>query len=191
MRRERLARGMDTATRWRLRGGEAVAAAMLAGIFVTFVLQIVARYVVAQPPRWTLELCLVLWIWLIFWGCAFAVRERDHVALDLVCRALPERVRRILALVSAAAITVALGASLAPTLDWINFLQIKKSPSLHLSMRTIYAIYAVFLVVVLFRYALKLVRLARGAPATERDERGSAPGPAPGSAPGSAPGELP
>jgi hypothetical protein len=41
---------------------------------------------ILDPSRygWTLELCLALWVWIVFWGAAFVVRERDHVTFDVI-----------------------------------------------------------------------------------------------------------
>ena len=47
-------------------GAEGMVAAMLAAIFLTFVLQIFSRYVMSTPFGWTLEVCLTLWVWLVF-----------------------------------------------------------------------------------------------------------------------------
>jgi C4-dicarboxylate transporter DctQ subunit len=153
---------MDTLIRAARRTGEAVAAALLGALFLTFLLQIFSRYVMAQPFGWTLELCLALWVWLVFFGCAFVVRDRDHVTFDLLYLAAPSRVRRILAAVAALAVAAALAASLPATWDWIDFLRIKRSATLQVPMRTVYAIYAVFLIVVSLRLAWEFVRLARG-----------------------------
>ena len=139
--------------RWIVKAAEGVAAALLAAMFLTFLLQIFSRYVMAQPFGWTLELCLVLWIWIVFFGNAFIVRESDHVTFDILYLAAPRRVRAVFALISAGAIVVALGASFWPTWDWIDFLKIKKSATLKVPMRTIYSVYALFLIVVVARYA--------------------------------------
>jgi C4-dicarboxylate transporter DctQ subunit len=39
-----------------------------------------------EPTRygWTLEFCLLLWVWMIFAGCAFVVRDEDHVTFDVL-----------------------------------------------------------------------------------------------------------
>ena len=37
-----------------------------------------------MPFGWTLELCLILWVWLVFFGCAFVVRQRDQVTFDVL-----------------------------------------------------------------------------------------------------------
>lgn len=144
---------------------ENVAAALLAAMFLTFLLQIFGRYVLAEPFGWTLELCLMLWVWIVFWGCAFVVRDKDHVTFDLFYLAAPARLRRVLALVSAGAIVVAFAVALWPTWDYIDFLKIKRSSTLRIPLRTVFSIYAVFMVAVIVAYAWRFVDVWRnGAP---------------------------
>ena len=149
---------------------EAFTAALLAALFLTFLLQIFSRYVMVDPYGWTLELCLILWVWIVFFGNAFIVREGDHVSFDILYLASPRGVRRIFALISAAAIVAALAVSLYPTWDWIDFLRIKKSATLKIPMRTIYAIYAVFLVVIVLRYVWIFIDVLRRGPHDEAHE---------------------
>lgn len=137
-------------------------AALLAALFGTFLLQIFSRYVMVQPFGWTLELCLLLWIWIVFLGCAFVVRDSDHVTFDVLYLAVPSTVQRVFALVSALAIAGTFAWSVLPTWDWIDFLKIKRSATLQVQMRSVYSVYAVFLVVVSLRYAWQLVSLVRG-----------------------------
>lgn len=163
---------MQTVRRWFSRATEGVAAAMLAVMFLTFLVQIFSRYVMAQPFGWTLELCLVLWVWLVFFGNAFVVRETDHVTFDILYLAAPRGLRKVFALLSAAAIVAGLALSLLPTWDWIDFLKIKKSATLKVPMRTIYSIYAVFIVAVVIRYAWVFVDVLRHGPPDEVHEPG-------------------
>ncbi|WP_417669666.1 TRAP transporter small permease [Roseibium sp.] len=151
--------------RWAQTGAEAVGAALLGAMFFTFLLQIFSRYVMAQPFGWTLELCLVLWVWLVFFGNAFIVRHRDHVTFDIFYLSVPRGPRKFMALVSAAAVAIGLALSFLPTWDWIDFLKIKKSATLKVPMRTIYSIYALFLAVVVLRYMWTFFHVLRhGAP---------------------------
>ena len=59
---------------------EAMAALMMAAMFATFILQVIVRYsarmewIAEAVPfldpanfGWTLEFCLALWVWLVFW----------------------------------------------------------------------------------------------------------------------------
>jgi len=159
---------MKMALHWVRRVAEAITAAMLAAMFLTFLLQIFSRYVLAEPFGWTLELCLALWVWIVFFGCAFVVRDREHVSFDILYLAAPARARRVMALISAAVVAVGLLWSLLPTWDWIDFLRIKKSATLKVPMRTLYSIYALFLVVVAARAIWSFVRILRsGAPEPE------------------------
>ena len=119
-----------------LKGAEGVAAAMLAAMFFTFVLQIFSRYVLDEPFGWTLEVCLTLWVWLVFWGSAFVVRHDQQVAFDMLYHFVRPGTRRILALLGSLAIVVGLAVSLPPTWDFIDFLKIKKSAILKIPMRT-------------------------------------------------------
>lgn len=156
---------MQSALRWLNKAAEGVAAAMLAAMFLTFVLQVFSRYVLVSPIGWTLELCLTLWVWIVFWGNAFVVRDKDHVAFDIFYLSVPPGPRRILALISAAAIAVGLAVSLLPTWDYIDFLKIKKSPLLKIPLRTVFSIYAVFLIAVIIAYSVRFVTIFRhGAP---------------------------
>ena len=151
--------------RWLLRLAEGVVAAMLAAMFLTFVLQIFSRYIMNEPFGWTLEVCLTLWVWLVFWGNAFVVRHDEHVKFDVIYHAVRPGTRRIFALLGAAAIVIGLGISLYPTWDWIDFLKIKKSAILKIPMRTIFSIYAIFLVSAVVVYAWRFVGIVRyGAP---------------------------
>ncbi|MDJ0784012.1 MAG: TRAP transporter small permease [Desulfosarcinaceae bacterium] len=153
--------GMKLLKKWLLRGAEGIMAAMLAAVFLTFVLQIFSRYVINRPIGWTLEVCLTLWLWLVFWGNAFVVRHREHVTFDVLYNAVRPRTRRIFALVGSAAIVVGLAVSFYPTWDFIDFLRIKKSAILKIPMRTVFSIYAIFMISAIVVYAWRFVMILR------------------------------
>ena len=81
--------------KWFTRGTEFIAAALLAAMFLTFLIQIFSRYVMLTPFGWTLELCLILWVWIVFFGNAFIVTERDHVTFDIFYLAAPQKLRSV------------------------------------------------------------------------------------------------
>lgn len=158
---------------------EGVAALMMAAMFATFLIQIAVRYVagsewfiarlghLVDPVHfgWTLEFCLVMWLWIVFWGNAFVVRDQDHVTFDILYAMTPDKPRRIMATVSALAVGIALAVSFWPTWDYIDFLKIKKSATLKIPMRTIFSIYAVFLIAIVLRSLWTVVSVWRhGAP---------------------------
>jgi TRAP-type C4-dicarboxylate transport system permease small subunit len=151
--------------RWLHIGAEGVAAAMLAVMFLTFLLQIFSRYVLVSPFGWTLEFILTLWVWLIFWGNAFVVKDQDHVTFDIVYLAVRPGLRRIFALIISASISIGLAISLYPTWDYIDFLKIKKSATLKIPLNQVFSIYAIFLVAVIIAHAYRFYKTLRhGAP---------------------------
>ena len=49
-----------------------------------FRVQIAARYLFNVPMGWTVEVCLTLWLWIVFWGGAFCLRPADHIRFDVL-----------------------------------------------------------------------------------------------------------
>ena len=172
---------------------QAVAAALMATMFLTFMLQIVVRYsarlqwLPEQFPflepslyGWTLEFCLMLWVWLVFWGNAFVVRERDHVTFDILYHAVRPAVRRWFVVISGLAIFFGLMLAVEPTWSKFHVLRLKKTATLSavfgdwIRMRDIYSVYILFLVAVALRYgfsAYRAIRFGVEEPLPERDSK--------------------
>lgn len=165
---------MKSFIRWGSRLTEAIAGGMLAAIFAIFLLQIVLRYFFT-PAGWTLELIGILWVWVIFFACAFVVRESDQVKFDIIYLSVGKRTRLAFALISAAALVVGMLYTLLPTWDYIDWMKIRKTTTVEnpftgkkIPMRTIFSIYAVFIVAVAARYAWLLFDIFKnGPPKTE------------------------
>ncbi len=145
---------------------ESVAALMMAAMFATFILQIAVRYIVgsawfaanfghiveATTFGWTLEFTLAMWLWIVFWGNAFIVREQDHVTFDILYLWVRPSVRRWLAILGALIVAIGLLASILPTWDKMYILRLKSSATLPTKMLPIFSIYFLFLAVVGLRY---------------------------------------
>ncbi|WP_404405700.1 TRAP transporter small permease [Pelagibacterium halotolerans] len=146
---------------------EAVAALFMLLMFATFIVQVAIRYgarldgLTAALPfldpnlyGWTLEFCLALWVWLIFWGNSFIVRAADHVSFDIIAESVPRPVARVFLVITGLAIGIGLLASIVPTWERFAILRIKQTATLGdlfgdwIRMRDVYAIYILFLVVV-------------------------------------------
>jgi C4-dicarboxylate transporter, DctQ subunit len=131
-------------------------------MFLSFLAQIIFRYVLNLPLDWTLELCLTLWLWTVFWGTAFLIEEEDHVRFDIVYQSFGERGRRLMTLVYSLCIMTAFAASLPATYDYISFLKIKPSMTLGLRLDLVFSCYLVFAVGVILQYALRCWRIVTG-----------------------------
>lgn len=148
---------------WLRARADNVAVGLLTVMFLSFVLQIAARYVFNFPIGWTLELCLTAWIWVVFWEGAFILRDRDHVKFDLVYHIAGQRLQRVMAIVAALGILAGFAASLPATFDYITFYQIKRSATLHIRLDYVFSVYGIFAIGVIVRYVVRLWRLARRA----------------------------
>jgi TRAP-type C4-dicarboxylate transport system permease small subunit len=152
---------------WLRARADNVAAGLLAAMFVTFIFQIFARYVVLRfyPDiniGWTVELCLTLWIWAVFWGTAFCVRENEHVKFDILYLAMGSRGRRVMAIIAALVIAGGMLAALPATWDYITFYKIKKSAVLKWRLDYVFSIYGVFAAVIIIRYVWRAISIIRG-----------------------------
>lgn len=153
---------MQGARRWLRARADNVAVGLLTAMFVSFVIQVVSRYVVNHPLGWTLEACLTTWLWLVFWGSAFILDDSDHVKFDMFYLAAGQRLRRAFALVSALAIVAGFVAALPATFDYITFYKIKRSATLGVRLDVVFSIYAIFAVAIIARYGRRAWRLGRG-----------------------------
>ena len=163
---------MRSVTKAITRLGEFIAAIMMAAMFATFILQVFIRYTartewiaktipIFDPNLygWTLEFCLVLWIWLVFWGSALIVRERDHVSFDLIYTSVSPKIRKWMAICSCLAISVGFLWVLEPTWEKFYILRLKRTATLSnlfgdwIRVRDIYSIFFLFLLSVSSRYA--------------------------------------
>lgn len=189
---------MKAISKWFTRGTEFIAAMILAAIFVTFLIQIFTRYAAKvawmmpvppvsdwmaglQPLGWTVNLISLLWVWAVFFGCAFIVRERDHVTFDVLYLAMPLRARKVLALLSALGVIAAMLYVLPSMWDSVfdnRLMQLKKIQTLRvpvtgdkIAIKWLFASIVLLMVVAVLRYAWRIVTIFRdGPPGTEIED---------------------
>ncbi len=153
---------MARLVRWAERGAEALGALFFALMFASFLLQVFSRYVLDSPLGWTLEACLVTYLWSVFWAAAWLLRMRDHVRFDLLVRMLPARGRR-LAEAAGNALTLAVFAlAFWPTLDWVRFMAIDRTWVLGIRFDLLFSVYVLFMAAVMVRALLGLLAAVRG-----------------------------
>lgn len=144
------------------RFAEAVAAALLAVIFVAFLLQIALRYLFDAPVGWTSELSVAAWLWLVLWGAAFVLKDHEEIRFDLVAERLGPRGRRIVAGIGAISVIVLFAMALPASYAYVTFMKVEKSAYMGVRMDWMYSIYLVFAVAVILRSVRVLARVARG-----------------------------
>jgi len=136
-----------------------VAVALMATMFVSFLLQIFFRYVLDRPLGWTEEVTVLCWVWVVLWSAAFLVSDAEEVRFDIVYSAVPRGARRAFVVVSSVALVVLLVMSIPATWRYIAFMKREHSAYLHMRFDVLYSIYLLFLAAIIFKH-VRLVVLA-------------------------------
>jgi TRAP-type C4-dicarboxylate transport system permease small subunit len=138
--------------RWLSKRAENILALMLAAMFFAFIVQIVFRYVLQLPTGWAHEMSAILWVWIVLFGAAFVLRDRDEVRLDVVYSAVGSKLRRVMIVITALSIAGLLGTALPAIVDYILFMKVEKTAYLKIRYDYVYSIFIVFAVVTVIRY---------------------------------------
>ena len=154
---------------WLARRAENVLALMLAVMFAAFILQIVFRYLVGLPIGWTHELSVILWVWLVLWGAAFVISEREEIRFDIIYGTVGSGPRRIMALISALALIALYLVSLPAVVDYVTFMKVEKTAYLKIRFDLLFSIYVVFVIAVVIRYIWIAWQALRGIAPVEFD----------------------
>jgi len=163
----------------RLRGragrvAQHVAVALIATMFVCFLLQICFRYLFNAPLGWTEEVTILCWVWVVLWGAAFVLRDEEEVRFDLVYAAVPRAVRGGFTLVTSIAVVALLAYSLPATWRSVAFMRREHSAYLRIPFSYLYSIYVIFAVAVAVRHVVLGARAARRLFGARRKQAGGA-----------------
>ena len=137
---------------WLRARAENLVAAMLGVMFAAFLLQIVFRYLLNLPIGWTHEVSVIMWLWLVLFGSAFVVREREEIRFDIVYGAVGPGTRRVMAVITAAALVLLFSVSLPAVIDYVAFMKVQKTAYLKIRFDYLYAMYVAFAVAMIVRY---------------------------------------
>ena len=136
-----------------------VCAALFAVLFAAFVIQIFTRYVLNDPVVWSQELSSLAYLWVVCVAGATLVRERQHIAFDMIYHHVAPRRRRVLAILNTGAIVVLFGAGLPGTVDYVMFMGAMRTLDLHIPFDLVFSSFVLFLVVSIVYGLVRLRRL--------------------------------
>ncbi len=153
---------MRPVLKWLQKGADSVAVGLLTAIFLSFILQIVSRYIVGKPLGWTLEACLLGWLWLVFWSAAFTLKEDDHVRFTILYDNARPGLKKVYIVATAICIAGALAISLPATWDFVSFMKIEKTSLLKVRFDLVFGIYLIFAVALIARYLWRIVGVFTG-----------------------------
>lgn len=88
---------------------DALAQAFLAGCSLLVFVAAVSR-AVGTPVIWAIDVAMLLFIWCAFLGADKALRNRQHIIIDILVRYFPQRLQRALLIVHWSLMALFLGA---------------------------------------------------------------------------------
>ena len=146
------------------RRAENVVAALLAIMFVCFLIQIVFRYFFNFPIGWSSELSVITWLYMTLLGSTFWLKESEEVRFDLISGSLGPVGRRVLGLFVAVATVILFGMAMPATIKYVTFMKVESSSYLKIRLDILYSVYIVFASAVIVRYLWSIVTLLRSEP---------------------------
>ena len=131
---------------WLRKIADAVGGLLFLALFVTFLVQIAARFGFDQPLPWSDELAVILYLWVILWSCAFVVPEKEHVMFDLLWNRASPSVRRLMRMVGHTLIGGLALAALPASWEYVHFMAREKTAVLGLSFEWVFLPFVLLLV---------------------------------------------
>ena len=138
--------------RWLKRRAENVIVVLIALMFVSFLLQIGFRYLLNRPLGWTDEVTVLCWVWVVLWGAAFILADRDEIRFDIVYSHVPASAQRAFTVISSLVLVVLFAISLPATWEYVLFMKREKSAYLGMRFDFLYSIYLVFAVAIIVKH---------------------------------------
>lgn len=145
---------------WR-RFAESVSVVAFALMFSGFVIGIFARYVLNAPIAWSNELCVIGYVWIVFWTSDILLKERQHIVFDVIYGWFPPAGRRAVAIFISLSLALVFLAAIPGTYDYISFLGRRRSMLLHVPLQLVFGCFLIFVVAVVVNAVRRLWQLFR------------------------------
>jgi len=133
-------------------------AGIFAVLFLALVVQVVRRFAFGAPAAWTEELAAIAFVWVIFWGTAFTVSLKDHVAVDFVVPRFGRSVRRALYALGLVLLAGCFLWALPGIADYVAFMSREGTPVLGLPFSIVYSVFVAAAVMIVVRCAVSIAR---------------------------------
>jgi len=143
------------------RFAESVTVIAFVAMFSSFIVQIVSRYVFDAPVAWSLEVCLIAYVWVVFWTCDILIKSQQQIVFDVLYNMAKPSRKRWLAIATSGSLAVVFLLALPGTADYIHFLARRKSMLLHVPMQLVFGCFLIFTIAVVIRALVRLWHLSR------------------------------
>ena len=136
-----------------------IGTASYAILFLTFIYQVVQRFIFNTPLTWSDELIVILYVVSMFWAGAFLLTEKEHVMLDLVYERLPAGGRRVFSIAYSLIIGGLFLYAVPASYSYVSFMMREATPVLDVPFGVVYMPFVLFLLAIGLFYLRKLAVL--------------------------------
>ena len=143
------------------KGAELIGTLWFLVMFGAFIIQVFTRYVLNAPLGWTTEMCLIAFIWFVFWGGGLMTREQDQIRFDLIYQHVAPPVRRVLGIAVALILGGVFLFALPANLDFVAFMGHDKTWVMEIRFDYVFSVFIVFMVAFGIRSLWRAYRLLR------------------------------
>lgn len=141
------------------RGAELIAAGLFAVMFGAFIVQVVSRYVFDDPVSWSLEVCSITYVWIVFLASATILKPREHITFDMLYATRSAKWKRRFAIFTTGCILAIFLYCLPTTIGYVTFSARHHTPIMGIRLDLIYCVFAIFMIGAIVGSALRLCRL--------------------------------
>ncbi len=115
-------------------------------MFLTFIVQIVARYVFKYPLTWAYEVTVIGFSWTVILGACYAMRHRSHVKFTLIVDMLSPRKAAFVRILGNAIIIAAFVALIMPSIEYVKFMNFQSTSVFKFRLSWIFSAFVYFLI---------------------------------------------
>ena len=126
-------------------------------LFISFILQIVSRYVFRSPLIWPYELSQIAYLWTILLGASYAGRSNDNIVFSLAYDAASPKVQKIFDIISDTLIIVLFSMMIPATIQFYEFYMTRYSVVFDIQLGIVYFAFVPFVIITIFRSLSRLV----------------------------------
>ena len=130
----------------------------LAIIFLSFIINVISRYVFRAPVNACYELCLAGLVWTLLLSAPYAVRTKTNVAFTLLYDKANEAVQLVMRLAGNAFLLFCLIKMFYPCLDWVLFMHRKRSPVLKIPYDILFFPFVIFNALDIFHLTVDVIK---------------------------------
>jgi C4-dicarboxylate transporter, DctQ subunit len=135
---------------------------MMGSILIVFLIQIVARYALNTPMGWTIEYVAIAWLWGIFLGFAFVLRDEEMLRIDFLHHIVSPGWRRTFDVFTNCVCAAVVAWSIPKSWGYVSFMAIEKTAYMLIPFHIVFAVYIPFAISVVIRSLLAIWKAVKG-----------------------------